>query len=89
MKRLVISLALTIILLGSYFLIAYSVRRHLLFGPGPFTIGKLASDYVRDVRYEDDGQVLVVFVSVSVVSVALPIFALLSILSVPQRSRLP
>lgn len=46
MKRIAASLLLTVILLGTYFLITISVRRYFLFGPGPFTIGKVATEYI-------------------------------------------
>jgi hypothetical protein len=88
MNRIVASIILTVILLGGYFLIAFSVRRTFLLGPGPFTVGKLASDYLRTATAEDD-KVMAVFLSVSVVSTALPIFLLLSFFNLPRRSRLP
>jgi hypothetical protein len=89
MNRIVASIVLTLILLGGYFLLAFSVRRSFLFGPGPFTFGKLASQYVRTTTNADDSKVLAVFLSVSFVSTALPIFLLLSILRVPRQPRLP
>ena len=89
MNRVVASIVLTAVLLGAYFLFTISVRRHFLFGPGPFTFGKLAGDYVRTTTTADDNMVIAVILSVSFVSTALPIFLLLSILRVPRQSRLP
>jgi len=97
MKRIVASITLTVILLGSYFLIAVSVRRYFLLGPGPFAIGMLARDYFvpmlgpcsqKEEPY-DENKALIVLFSVSFVSMTIPFYLLLSILDLRSRSRLP
>lgn len=92
MKRIAASLLLTVILLGTYFLITISVRRYFLFGPGPFTIGKVATEYIvprsgSNARTYDENKALVVFFSVSFISVAVPFYVLLLLLKFPQRTR--
>jgi hypothetical protein len=89
MKRIITSIVLAVIFSGSYFLITFSVRRSFLFGPGPFTVGRLAADVVRDSEDENESKVLLVFLSVSLVSVAVPFYLLLSLVDARRRTMLP
>lgn len=84
-KRIFVSIVLAVILLGSYYLITFSVRRTFLFGPGPFTVGILASDLVGDRMDEDRSIANFVLLSVSVVSVAVPFYLLLSLVDARRR----
>ncbi|MDI1241740.1 MAG: hypothetical protein PSX80_07445 [bacterium] len=94
MKRVFASLILAVILLSSYFLLTYSVRRTFLFGPGPFVVGKIVSDYFvpssrsdKEVPY-DESKVLLILLSVSVVSIAVPMYIFLGIEHSWRMSRL-
>jgi hypothetical protein len=96
MKRILAAIALSVVFLGVYFLTTFAVRRYFLFGPGPFTIGKVAIEYFmpqavvgprNELLYDEDLRVAV-FASISLASVAIPLYLLLTVMGSSRRSRL-
>jgi hypothetical protein len=96
MKRVAISLFLTLVLLGGYSLAATALRPYFLFSPGPFTFGKLAANYFvprqpttasEKVDFRNENKAVLVFLSVSFVSVAFPIYLLLCLAHASRRSQ--